>query len=214
MATDRAPAPGKATDPGSRARDNRLLINAVLWIARSGAPWRDLPERYGEWNPIYQRFNRWAKRGRGGSISEALQEPDLEWLMLDSTTVRAHQHAACDAPGNPLQFLLTPGQRGGLTQAGALLCGREPGAVIAGRGHDADRLIEQVELLKAEVVIPGKRNRLQQREIDRNLYAGRDKIERLFNRLKHYRRVATRYEKTGRNYLAFIHLAATVTLLL
>ncbi len=86
--------PGKATDPGATARDNRLFINAVLWIARSGAPWRDLPERYGNWNSAFQRFNRWALRGRWQAIFEALQEPDLEWLMLDSTTVRAHQHAA------------------------------------------------------------------------------------------------------------------------
>lgn len=66
----------------------------MLWIARSGAPWRDLPERYGNWNSVFQRFNRWTKSGRWERIFAALQEPDLEWLMLDSTTVRAHQHAA------------------------------------------------------------------------------------------------------------------------
>lgn len=86
--------PGKASDPGRTAHDNRLFINAVLWIARTGAPWPDLPERFGKYNSVFQRFNRWSKNGTWQRVFEALQDPDLEWLMIDSTTVRAHQHAA------------------------------------------------------------------------------------------------------------------------
>jgi len=86
--------PGKTDDPGRTAQDNRLFINAVLWIARTGAPWRDLPERFGPWNSVFQRFNRWCKRGVWERLLQAWQDPDLESLMLDSTVVRAHQHAA------------------------------------------------------------------------------------------------------------------------
>ena len=86
--------PGKAADPGRTAEDNRRFLNAVLWIARSGAPWRDLPERYGNWNSVFRRFNRWSQKGTWQAVFEALQDPDLEWLMIDSTMVRAHQQAA------------------------------------------------------------------------------------------------------------------------
>jgi transposase len=86
--------PGRKGDPGQTAKDNRLFLDAVLWITRTGAPWRDLPERFGEWNNVFQRFNRWAKKGVWQRVFDALQDPDLEWLMLDATIVRAHIHAA------------------------------------------------------------------------------------------------------------------------
>jgi transposase len=85
--------PGRPGTPG-RPADNRLFLDAVLWIGKTGAPWRDLPERFGDWNKTFRRFDRWAKRGVWKVVFDALQDPDLEWLILDSTVVRAHPHAA------------------------------------------------------------------------------------------------------------------------
>ena len=87
--------PGRKGDPGVTAADNRLFINGVFWIAKTGAPWRDLPARFGKWNSVFKRFDRWSKKGVWQRIAEALGgDADLEWLMIDSTVVRAHQHSA------------------------------------------------------------------------------------------------------------------------
>ena len=86
--------PGRAGDPGVTAKDNRLFVDAVLWIAKTGAPWRDLPERFGNWNSAWRRFDRWSIKGVWLQVFEELKDPDLEWLILDSTVIRAHQHAA------------------------------------------------------------------------------------------------------------------------
>ena len=86
--------PGTHVWVGRTADNTREFLNAVLWIARSGSPWRDLPERYGNWNSVYQRFRRWAGTGVFQRVFEALQEPDLDWMMLDSTSIRAHQQAS------------------------------------------------------------------------------------------------------------------------
>ena len=86
--------PGKSTDRGVTAKDNRLFVDAILFVKNTGIPWRDLPERFGNWNSVYQRFNRWSKNGVWDRIAAALTEFDQEELQLDSTIVRAHQHAA------------------------------------------------------------------------------------------------------------------------
>jgi len=87
--------PGKEGDKGRHGEDNRLFIDAVVWLARAGAPWRDLPDEFGKWNSVFQRFRRWAKKGAWERIFNALlEDPDFEYLIIDSTIVRAHQHAA------------------------------------------------------------------------------------------------------------------------
>jgi transposase len=113
-----------------------------------------------------------------------------------------------------VRVLLTPGQRGDITQAPALIDGYEAGAVLGDKGYDADALVAQIAEAGAVAVIPSKANRIAPREHDRNLYADRNKIERFFNRLKQYRRVATRYEKLGQNYLSVVFLASTLISLL
>ena len=86
--------PGRPGIRGRTAMDNRLFVDAVLWIGKTGAPWRDLPERFGDWNSTFRRFDRWSKSGVWKAVFDALQDPDLEWLLLDSTVIRAHPHAA------------------------------------------------------------------------------------------------------------------------
>lgn len=87
--------PGKEGDPGRSCADNRLFVEAVLWVGRNGGNWRALPKEYGKWNSVFQRFRRWAKNGVWQMIFNTLStNVDTEWLMIDSSIIRAHQHAA------------------------------------------------------------------------------------------------------------------------
>jgi transposase len=108
---------------------------------------------------------------------------------------------------------LTAGQAGDLTVAEGLLAGLEPGAVIADKGYDSDRFVAAVEAAGAEVVIPPLGCRKVLREYDEHIYRERNAVERFFAKIKQYRRVATRYEKTARNFLAFVHVASIMVLL-
>jgi putative transposase len=87
--------PGRVGHVGGTAKDNRLFLEAVLWVVRTSAPWRDMPKHFGPWDTVYVRYNRWCKAGIWQRIFETLSdEPDFEYAMIDSTIVRAHQHSA------------------------------------------------------------------------------------------------------------------------
>ena len=86
---------------GGNAKDNRLFINAVFWIFRTGAPWRDLPPDYGDWKNTHRRFCRWRDKGVWERLLEILiNEPDYEWLMIDASHIKVHQHGAGAKGGN------------------------------------------------------------------------------------------------------------------
>ena len=85
--------PGKAGDPGRSGADNRRFLEAVLWIVRTGSPWRDLHHEFGNWNSVFQRFRRWAVKGIFARLFQALSgDPDFEYALIDGTIVRVHQH--------------------------------------------------------------------------------------------------------------------------
>lgn len=93
--------PGRRGTWGGIAKDNRKFVNAVFWILRTGAPWRDLPPEYGGWSNTHRRFIRWRDAGVWERLLEAcIDEPDMEWLMVDASYVKAHQHAAGARGGN------------------------------------------------------------------------------------------------------------------
>ena len=87
--------PGKPTDSGVTAKDNRLFLEAVLWRVRTGSPWRDLPPDFGNWNSTFRRFRRWAEAGVFESLFKAMADvPDFEYALVDGTIVSVHQKAA------------------------------------------------------------------------------------------------------------------------
>ena len=122
-------------------------------------------------------------------------------------------HALADALGNPCALMLTAGQDQDLAGAEPLLENTNPGAVIADKAYDADAFIDKLTKQGTTPVIPPKANRKDQRECDFALYCERNLIERFFNKIKHFRGIATRYDKLARNYLAAVQLVAAVILL-
>lgn len=233
--------PGQKGTVGVTAKNNRLFVDAILYRYRSGIPWRDLPEPFGDFRVVHTRFTRWSKSGVWERVFKVLsEEADNEYAMIDATIVRAHQHssgavhssaeqesigrskgglstkihATVDALGNPTVFFLTPGQASDLQGADVLLPQIEAQAVLADKAYDAqERVLTPLIERDIEVVIPPKKNRVEQRPYDKVLYQARHLIENFFAKLKQFRGIATRYDKRSVNFLGGIHLAASAILL-
>lgn len=101
--------PGKASDPGRSGADNRAFVNGVLWVLRSGARWSDLPQRYGKYKTVHKRFTRWAAAGVWERVFAVLvRDRGNQYLLIDSTIVRAHQQAATEKGGPGIRLWGVP----------------------------------------------------------------------------------------------------------
>ncbi|RFB92005.1 IS5/IS1182 family transposase [Rhizobium leguminosarum bv. trifolii] len=214
--------------------DDRRVLNGIFWVLRSGAPWRDVPERYGPYTTCYNRFRRWTMAGIWDRLMEAVTSPSKDGIaMIDGTSVRVHHlaatlttehpdrclgrsrgdlttkiHAVTDGIGLPIKIAITPGHAHDLTAAKELLTDLSPGGmVLADKAYDADWLRAEVRMNRSWANIPPKSNRKRPIVFSPWLYRKRNLIERFFSKLKCYRRIATRYEKLGTSFLAMTRLA-------
>jgi transposase len=119
-------------------------------------------------------------------------------------------HAAVDALGNPVRLLLTAGQTSEYTQVAALIEGFDADYVLADKGYDSDQFVSAIIARQATPVIPPRKNRKVQRNYDKDLYKERNMVERLFQKLKNFRRIATRYERLAITYQAMLNLVASI----
>jgi transposase len=242
---------------GRPNKDHRTVVEGICWVLRTGAPWRDLPERFGPWKTVASRFYRWRAAGVWDRVLAALQagaERDgcLDWTLhfLDGTTVRAHQDAAgargrdaeaealgrgrggfstklhvrAEGGGRPMALVVTSGQRHEATQVPALMergAVRRPGRgrprvrprrVAGDKSYTGRPVRGYLRRRGIGAVIPRMRSEPRRGvRFDRVAFRERNRVERLINRLKRYRRVATRYEKRAANYLAMVTIAACLT---
>src|SRR5215204_5115331 len=216
-----------------RVNDRRVL-NGIFWVLRSGAPWRDLPDEFGPYTTCCNRFLRWRRAGVRSRIMDALaMAHDAAVQMIDTSIVRVHQHGACiirnrrqsmgrsrggltskihavvDTNGLPVRLALTAGEAHDNRLADKLLSRLKSGSMLlADRGYDADWIRDLAARKGALANIPPRCNRTEPICFSPYLYRARNLVERFFNKIKHCRRIATRYDKLASNYLAFVHLAS------
>ncbi len=119
-------------------------------------------------------------------------------------------HAACDALGNPVRFILTAGQESEFGQANALIEGFNVEYVLADKGYDSNDFIAEIEKSGATPVVPPRKNRIDQREYDRDIYRERSLIECLFQKLKRFRRIASRFERKAKHFLSMLFIASSI----
>lgn len=228
--------PERTGKRGRPLNNNRSMLNAMIWIARSGSPWRDLPDYYDSWKSVYSRFRKWINNGLLDKIFRLLaMDAELSEVSLDASIVRAHQHsagarkdglpneighsrggpstkihAAVDAYGYPLYIMLSEGQRNDINYAVPVLehINLKGSSVPADRGYDSNKLIDYVYSRGGEPTIPSRKNAKFQRHCDWQLYKERHLVEKFFFKLKAYRRIATRYDKLASTYLGFICIAS------
>lgn len=227
---------------GRRCLNERLRVEAILWIVRTGAGWRDLPPAFGPWRSVYACFRSWTHSGLWQALMSALSTAhrDDEYLMIDSTAVRVHAHGsnpaggqlaqamgrsraslstkihfACDALGYPVGFLLTGANVSDFDQCQPLLRAHlRPGAfAIMDKGYDSNAIRAYVNQLGGVAVIAVNSTRALKPPFDEHLYRERHRIENLFARLKSFRRIATRYEKLRASFAAMVSLACILILL-
>ena len=217
----------------------RQVVEGILYRLRVGCPWRDLPVQFGCWNSVYQQFNRWSAKNKLMKIFKSLAEdPDLEWTFIDGSIVKAHQHStgacsddcegigksvagnttkihmAVDGYGLPIDFNITGGEVHDCKVAPEFLS-QLPHAqyIIADKGYDSEALREQIRSQSSIPIIPKKRNaNTENDDMDWGLYKYRHLVENIFARLKHFRAIATRYDKLKRNYASMLALACGVNL--
>jgi len=212
----------------------RKIVEGILYRMRVGCPWRDLPSVFGFWNSIYQQFNRWSSKNKLMKIFKVLvNDPDLEWEFIDGSIVKAHQHStgaasdenqaigksvagnttkihmAVDAHGLPIDFEITGGEVHDCKIAPEFFT-KLPRAdyMIADKGYDSEELREIIREKSSIPVIPRKSNStIGNDDMDWGLYKYRHLVENIFARLKHFRGIATRYDKLKRNYTSMVALA-------
>ena len=214
----------------------REMVEGMLYRMRVGCPWRDLPEEFGCWNTIFQKFNRWSSQNKLMMIFKMLvQEPDLEWEFMDGSIVKAHQHSAgaaspeeqgigksvagnttkihmvVDGFGLPIEFEISGGEVHDSKIAPRLI-DKIPVSdyVIADKGYDSEELRQAIRNKSSIPIIPRKSNsKTGNFDIDWSLYKHRHLVENIFARLKHFRAIATRYDKLKRNFSSMLALACS-----
>lgn len=217
----------------------RTTVEGILYKLRVGCPWRDLPHSFGYWNSIYKRFNDWSSKGKLWAIFKAVvTEPDHEWTFLDGTIVKAHQHSsgarkeaetgigrsvagntskihlAVDSMGLPIHFEITGGEVHDSKLAAKLVeltISKDSEYYIEDRGYDSETLRLHIKQYGSNSIIPRKKNsKTSNEDIDWCLYKYRHLVENAFARLKHFRSIATRYEKLKANYAGMLSLGCTL----